>query len=100
MAFSRLPYNFEEALAEVKSWRASYKPPQNEWTDENVIAWCLNRGIKAANQFKPDYNTEAVLVEEMQRMAKRIEGLEVMLTRQTARIVDLQTHIENFEGQK
>ena len=51
------------------------------------------------NQFKPDYNTEAVLVEEMQRMAKRIEDLEAMLTRQTARIVDLQTHIENFEGE-
>lgn len=51
------------------------------------------------NQFKPDYNTEAVLVEEMQRMAKRIEELEAMLTRQTARIVDLQTHIENFEGE-
>jgi hypothetical protein len=28
------------------------------------------------NQFKPDWNTEAVLVEEMQRMAKRIEDLE------------------------
>jgi len=28
------------------------------------------------DQFKPDYNTEAVLVEEMQRMAKRIEELE------------------------
>ena len=39
--------------------------------------------------FKPDYNTEAVLVEEMQRMAKRIEELEEMLKRQTARIVDL-----------
>ena len=26
--------------------------------------------------FKPDYNTEAVLVEEIQRMAKRIEELE------------------------
>ena len=51
MAFSRLPYNFEEALAEVKSWRASYKP---------------------------DYNTEAVLVEEMQRMAKRILELEAL----------------------
>ena len=51
------------------------------------------------DQFKPDWNTEAVLVEEVQRMAKRIEGLEAMLTRQTARIVDLQTHIENFEGE-
>ena len=49
--------------------------------------------------FKPDYNTEAVLVEEMQRMAKRIEDLEALLERQTARIVDLQTHIENFDGE-
>ena len=55
MAFSRLPYNFEEALAEVKSWRASYRP---------------------------DYNTEAVLVEEMQRMAKRIEEIEAELKAQ------------------
>jgi hypothetical protein len=51
------------------------------------------------DNFKPDWNTEAVLVEEMQRMAKRINDLEAMLTRQTARIVDLQTHIENFEGE-
>ena len=72
MTFSRLPYDFEEALAEVKSWRASYKP---------------------------DYNTKAVLVEEQQRMSKRIEELEAMLERQTARIVDLQTHIENFDGE-
>ena len=49
--------------------------------------------------FKPDWNTEAVLVEEMQRMAKRIEELEAMLERQTARIVDLQEHIENFDGE-
>ena len=51
------------------------------------------------DQFKPDWDTQAVLVEEMQRMAKRIEDLEAMLERQTARIVDLQTHIENFEGE-
>jgi len=44
-------------------------------------------------------NTEAVLVEEMQRMAKRIEDLEAMLERQTARIVELQEHIENFDGE-
>jgi hypothetical protein len=30
----------------------------------------------AQDEFKPDYNTEAVLVEEMQRMAKRIQELE------------------------
>ena len=37
--------------------------------------------------------------EEMQRMAKRIEELEAMLEQQTARIVDLQTHIANLEGE-
>ena len=59
-------------------------------------------GIKyiTTEPFKPDYNTEAVLVEEMQRMAKRIEELEAVLERQTARIVDLQTHIENFDGEE
>jgi hypothetical protein len=61
------------------------------------------RGVRSRdserNTFKPNWSTEAVLVEEMQRMAKRIEDLEAMLTRQTARIVDLQTHIENFEGE-
>ena len=31
------------------------------------------------DQFKPDWNTEAVLVEEMQRMAKRIEELEALV---------------------
>jgi predicted RNase H-like nuclease (RuvC/YqgF family) len=51
------------------------------------------------NQFKPDYNTEAVLVKEIQRMAKRIENLEAIIERQTARIVDLQEHIENFDGE-
>jgi len=30
---------------------------------------------------------------------RRIEELEAMLERQTARIVDLQTHIENFDGE-
>ena len=52
------------------------------------------------NQFKPDYNTEAVLVEEMQRMAKRIEELEAMLERQTARIVGLQDEIRNLTGEE
>jgi len=40
MTFSRLPYNFEEALAEVKSWRASHIL-KREWiglTDEEITA--------------------------------------------------------------
>ena len=51
------------------------------------------------DQFKPDWDAMAVMVEEQQRMAKRIQELEAMLERQTARIVDLQTHIENFDGE-
>lgn len=61
----------------------------------------IQRGVdRTTPPFKPDYNTEAVLVEEMQRMAKRIEDLEALLTAQTARIVDLQAHIENLEGEE
>lgn len=62
--------------------------------------WDTATRVPELNQFKPDYNTEAVLVEEMQRMAKRIEDLEATLTAQTARIVDLQAHIENLEGEE
>jgi hypothetical protein len=32
-------------------------------------------GMALAQPFKPDWNTEAVLVEEMQRMAKQIEDM-------------------------
>jgi len=51
------------------------------------------------DKFKPDWDAMAVMVEEQQRMAKRIEDLEAMLERQTARIVELQEHIENFDGE-
>ena len=32
-------------------------------------------------------------------LQKRIDALEAMLERQTARIVELQEHIENFDGE-
>ena len=50
--------------------------------------------------FTPDWNTEAVMVEEMQRMAKRIEDLEALLEQQTARIVGLQDEIRNLTGEE
>ena len=50
--------------------------------------------------FKPDYNTEAVLVEEMQRMAKRIEDLEMLLTIRAEQIVGLQDEIRNLTGEE
>ena len=59
------------------------------------------------DQFKPDWDAMAVMVEEQQRMAKRILELKALLERQTsllerqtARIVDLQTHIDNFDGEE
>ena len=66
---------------------------------ERVLTDANGRKYITNEPFKPDYNTEAVLVEEMQRMAKRIQELEAMLERQTARIVELQEHIENFDGE-
>ena len=66
---------------------------------ERVMTDANGRKYITTEPFKPDYNTEAVLVEEMQRMAKRIKDLEAMLERQTARIVELQEHIENFDGE-
>ena len=39
------------------------------------------------------------LREENERLKKEIANQDAMLERQTARIVDLQTHIENFHGE-
>ena len=44
----------------------------------------LEQAAQQAQEFHPDWDTQAVLVEEMQRMAKRIEDLEAMLESQTA----------------
>ena len=52
------------------------------------------------DNFKPDWNTEAVLVEEMQRMAKRIEDLEMLLTIRAEQIVGLQDEIRNLTGEE
>jgi len=39
------------------------------------------------------------LREENERLKKEIANQDAMLERQTARIVDLQTHIDNFDGE-
>ena len=52
------------------------------WAAEKVV-WKAANAAKAAwaavdqakNTFHPDYNTEAVLVEEMQRMAAELEAI-------------------------
>ena len=50
--------------------------------------------------FQPDYNTEAVLVEEMQRMAKEIEDLHKILITRAEQIVGLQDEIRNLTGEE
>ena len=73
---------------------------------ERVMTDANGRKYITTEQFKPDWDAMAVMVEEQQRMAKRILELEELLERQTAlleqktaRIVDLQAHIENFDGE-
>ena len=127
----------------VKGLHASILPGcKCPWTPQEIDCYGdgnVYRGVRSKDSFNPDWNTEAVLVEEMQRMAKRIEDLEAkresayqrgyldgigrecphckdykamyikvrdelaaeqqVTQQQTARIVDLQTHIENLEGE-
>ena len=52
------------------------------WSRENDLLFQLRR-----------------LREENERLKKEIANQDAMLERQTARIVDLQTHIENFHGE-
>ena len=77
------------------------EPNRNQAKREKheATAKFIKEALAQPNEFNPDWDAMAVMVEEQQRMAKRIEELEAMLTTQTARIVDLQTHIENLEGE-
>ena len=88
----------------VKGLHASILPGcKCPWTPQEIDCYGdgnVYRGVRSKDSFNPDWNTEAVLVEEMQRMAKRIEDLEATLTAQTACIVDLQTQVENLEGEE
>ena len=88
----------------VKGLHASILPGcKCPWTPQETDCYGdgnVFRGVRSKDSFSPDYNTEAVLVEEMQRMAKRIEDLEALLEQQTARIVDLQDEIRNLTGEE
>ena len=70
----------------------------NNTEEQRALDVLMKEALAQPNEFNPDWDAMAVMVEEQQRMAKRIEDLEALLERQTARIVDLQTHINNLEG--
>jgi len=67
-------------------------------TQDEIIEMAREAGIVVTGEA---IYTLCKLVADKEReaCAKRIEDLEAMLERQTARIVDLQTHIENFDGE-
>ena len=70
-------------------WTALFKDPKPCPTCE-ALARTVMLDQTSHDNFKPDWDAMAVMVEEQQRMAKRIFELEALLERQTARIVDLQ----------
>ena len=63
---------------------------------ERIITDSNGRKHITTEPFKPDYNTEAVLVEEMQRMAKCIEELEQKVAARSAKHLD--AHITYDQG--
>ena len=67
----------------VKGMHASILPGcKCPWTPQETDCYGdgnVYRGVRSKDSFNPEWNTEAVLVEEMQRMAKRIEELEIEL---------------------
>jgi hypothetical protein len=59
---------------------------------ENVITknpFGFNNNMAQPNEFKPDWDAMAVIVEEMQRMAKRIEELEAQLEQEPVAVWEL-----------
>lgn len=73
-------------------------PPQVDY--KAAYYSLLEKYDKDTEPFKPDYNTEAVLVEEMQRMGKRIDDLEMLLQVRAEQIVGLQDEIRNLTGEE
>ena len=78
MAFSRLPYDFEEALTEIKMLRSSHIPAG----DIRALKYLIHE-----------------LDGELLGYKKIVADQDAMLERQTARIVELQEHIDNFDGE-
>ena len=42
-----------QARKAIAALRQAIAQPAKEWTDENVIAWCVERGVQAAKEPQP-----------------------------------------------
>ena len=68
-----------EALENISNWLPTIgQKGLRDYEAEAITAIKAALAQPEQDQFKPDWNTEAVLVEEMQRMAKRIKELEAL----------------------
>lgn len=72
-----------------------------QWRDMVVVS-LVREGVNKhkARELADHFATQPLPVQEPVALAQRILELEALLERQTARIVDLQTHIENLEGEE
>ena len=68
------------ALDALENHTAIKHPQQIHYRDQAITA--IKEALAQPNEFNPDWDAMAVMVEEQQRMAKRIEELEALL-RQT-----------------
>lgn len=83
---------------------------RNELFDEVNLLLKKSKKVLAQpvqNQFKPDYDTQAVLVEEQQRMGAEIVALHIeidtlhkILITRAEQIVGLQDEIRNLTGEE
>jgi hypothetical protein len=70
-------------MTKDEALRLALEALQNPWKagpDGVADAIIAIKAALEANEFNPDWDTQAVLVEEIQRMAKRIEELEAQRT--------------------
>jgi len=65
----------------------------------STLPGCMCLLTPQRNDFNPDWDAIAVMVEEQQRMAKRIEELTQLVTSQGIRLMDAETRAECDGGQ-
>ena len=63
----------------MRDWVLMYRHPKTEEQFSNMEIQPLYNAPPQPNEFNPDWDAMAVMVEEQQRMAKRIEELEARL---------------------
>lgn len=88
-------------VASCKAYAAQLRDKTRANTAEHAAEAIEYLLAELANEpYKPDWSTEAVLVEEMQRMAKVIEDQYQILRNRAEQIVSLQDEIKNLTGEQ